>query len=137
MDALYSNLKQFTESGSGPMKLLKQGEIAIGLGLTFQAVTEIGDGLPFEIIFPPEGSPFNLTGTAMISGRREKTGVEEVYRYLIHECLVYDKEHFSPEAVYHGQINTLEHYPANIVYADMTGIQDAAEKERLLSLWKY
>jgi len=137
VDALYGNLKQFTESGSGPIKLLKQGEIAIGLGLTFQAVTEIGDGQPFEIIFPPEGSPFNLTGTAMISGHREKAGVEEVYRYLIRECLVYDKEHFSPEAVYHGQTNTLAHYPANIVYADMTGIQDAAEKERLLSLWKY
>ena len=36
VDALYKNLKQFTESGSGPIKMLKQGEVAIGLSLTFQ-----------------------------------------------------------------------------------------------------
>ena len=44
VDQLYSNIKQFTESGSGPVKLLKQGEIAVGLGMTFQAITESNDG---------------------------------------------------------------------------------------------
>ena len=44
VDKLYGNLKQFTESGSGPIKLLRQGEVAIGLALTFQAVSEINDG---------------------------------------------------------------------------------------------
>ena len=34
VDKLYGNLKQFTESGSGPIKLLKQGEVAIGMELT-------------------------------------------------------------------------------------------------------
>ena len=51
--------------------------------------------------------------------------------------MIYDKEHFSPEPIYTGQQTTIPNYPQNIVYADMTGIQDAAQKERLLSLWKY
>lgn len=137
VDKLYSNLKQFTESGSGPIKMLKQGEVAIGLALTFQAVSEINDGQPFEIIFPPEGSPYSLTGCAMIQGREEKTGVAEVYDYLIHEALINDKENYSPETIYEGQINSLPNYPENIPYADMTGIQDDLEKERLLAIWKY
>lgn len=137
VDALYGNLKQFTESGSGPIKLLKQGEVAIGLALTFQAVSEINDGQPFEIIYPPQGSPYSLTGTAIIDGHQEKEGVAEVYDFIINEFLVYDKLHFSPEIVYEGQEIELENYPEDINYADMAGIQDDKEKERLLELWKY
>ena len=137
VDRLYENLKQFTESGSGPIKLLKQGEVAIGLALTFQAVSEINDGQPLEIIFPETGSPYSLTGTAMIGGREVRDDVVEVYEFIINEFLIYDKENFSPETIYEGQINKIENYPQNIVYADMTGIQEIAEKERLLALWKY
>jgi len=137
VDALYENLKQFTESGSGPIKMLTQGEIAIGLALTFQAVTEINEGQPFEIIYPPQGSPYSLTGTAIIQGHRQKKGVEEVYDFIVHDFLIYDKENFSPEPIYEGQTVALQNYPEDILYADMTGIQDAAEKERILALWKY
>ena len=136
-EKLHENIKQFTESGSGPIKLLTQGEIAIGLALTFQAVSEINEGQPFEIIYPPEGSPYSLTGTAIIDGHKEKEGVEEVYDFIANEFLIYDKQYFSPEIIYEGQTIALENYPENIHYADMTGIQDDKEKERLLALWKY
>lgn len=140
VDKLYPNLKQFTESGSGPIKLLKQGEIAAGLALTFQGVNERNDGQPFKIIFPPEGSPYSLTGTAIIKGHRDKKGVEEVFDFIINDFLVYDKENFSPETIYEGQTHSIPDYPVigdDYVYADMTGIQDYNEKERLLSIWKY
>lgn len=137
VDRLHGNLKQFTESGSGPIKLLKQGEIAIGLALTFQAVNERNDGQPFAILFPEQGSPYSLTGTAVIRGHAEKAGVAEVLDFLANEFLVYDKENFSPEQIYAGQINRIEDYPQNVTFADMTGIQDDTEKERLLNLWKY
>lgn len=137
VDKLHGNLKQFTESGSGPIKMLKQGEIAIGLALTFQAINEINDGQPFEIIFPETGSPYSLTGTAIIDGHRDKEGVEEVYDFIVNEFLIYDKENFSPEQIYDGQVNKISGYPEDIAYADMTGIQDDKEKERLLALWKY
>lgn len=137
VDQLYGNLKQFTESGSGPIKMLKQGEIAVGLALTFQAVSEINDGQPFEIVFPETGSPYSLTGTAVIEGHQNKDGVMEVYDFIINEFLVYDKEQFSPEKIYEGQVNSIPNYPQNIIYADMSGIQDDEEKDRLLALWKY
>lgn len=137
VDQLHGNLKQFTESGSGPIKLLRQGEVAIGLALTFQAVTEKNEGQPFRIIYPPEGSPYSLTGTAIIAGHQDKTGVKEVYDFIVNQFLIYDKEQFSPELIFEGQQILLENYPENIPYADMTGIQDDQEKERLLALWKY
>lgn len=137
VDALHDNLKIFTESGSGPIKMLKQGEVAIGLALTFQAVDEKNDGQPFEIIFPPEGSPFSLTGTSLLKGREENQEILEVFDFIIHDFLIYDKEYFCPEKIYEDQINRIPNYPTDIPYADMQGIQDDHEKERLLKLWKY
>ncbi len=137
VDALYENVKQFTESGSGPIKLLKQGEVGIGLALTFQAVNEINDGQPLEIIFLETGSPYSLSGTGIIKDHAEKPGVSEVFDFICNDFLVYDKENFSPETIYEGQVNTIENYPQDVQYADMTGIQDMKEKERLLDLWKY
>ena len=137
VDKLYANVKQFTESGSGPVKLLKQGEIAVGLGMTFQSVAERNEGQPLEVIFPETGSPYSLTGTAIVDGHQDKEGVAEVFDYVIHEFMQYDKENFSPETVYEGQTNLIPDYPTDFNYADMTGIQDIKEKERLLDLWKY
>ena len=55
---------------------------------------------------------------------------------LIH-IFLYDKEHFSPEQILQHQKNTIPNYPKHIPYADMTGIEDIHEKERLLEVWKY
>lgn len=137
IDKLASNVKQFTESGSGPVKLLIQGEVAIGLGLTFQAVNEYNNGNDFVIIEPEYGSPYSLTSTSMLDGRQDNSDIVRVFEYIVNDYMVYDKMYGSPEKVLVNQENKIENYPENITYADMTGIDDIEEKERLLSKWKY
>lgn len=136
-DKLALNIKSFTESGSGPVKLLIQGEVAIGLGLTFQAVNEVNNGNDFEILEPEYGSPYSLTGASIISGKRDNKNIEEIFSFIVNEFMLYDKENFSPEQVLRNQKNSIENYPRDIHYANMEGIEDSAEKERLLSLWRY
>ena len=135
-DQLEKNVKSFTESGSGPVKLLIQGEVAIGLGLTFQAMDEISKGSPFEIVYPEEGSPYSLTGTAIIKGK-DTEEVREIFEFIANDFFIYDKENFSPEQVLVKQKNNIKGYPENIHYANMQGISEIKEKERLLKLWKY
>lgn len=137
IDDLEYYVKQFTESGSGPIKLLIQGEVGIGLGLTFQGVNQINSGSPFEIVYPPQGSPYSLTGTALMKKSADNEDVNRVFDFIIHDFLLYDKEHFSPEIILKDQKINIKNYPSQIPYADMTGIEDINEKERLLSLWKY
>lgn len=137
IDGLAQNVKQFTESGSGPVKLLIQGEVAIGLGLTFQAVEELNSGNDFVIIEPEYGSPYSLTATSMLEGRQHDADIVRVFEYVVNDYMVYDKMYGSPEKVLKEQINAIENYPENITYADMTGIDDMDEKERLLAKWKY
>lgn len=137
MDGLAKNVKQFTESGSGPVKLLIQGEVAIGLGLTFQAVNEMNNGNDFLIIEPEYGSPYSLTSTSMIEGRQNDADIVRVFEYIVNDYMVYDKTYGSPEKVLKDQTNGIENYPTGITYADMSGIDDIEEKERLLAKWKY
>ena len=99
-------------------------------------MNEINSGSPFEILFPPEGSPYSLTGTAMIKGKDSKE-VKEVFDFIANDFFLYDKEYFSPEQVLKKQENKIKDYPQNIPYADMHGISEIDEKERLLELWKY
>lgn len=137
IDQLAFNVKQFTESGSGPVKLLIQGEVAIGLGLTFQAVNEMNNGNDFLLIEPEYGSPYSLTSTSMLEGRQENEDIVRVFEYIVNDYMVYDKMYGSPEKVLKEQDNRIENYPENITYANMSGIDDIDEKERLLSKWKY
>lgn len=136
-DKLQANIKQFTESGSGPIKLLVQGEAAIALGMTFQAVNTINDGIPLDIYFPQEGSPFSVSGSALIKGRENNPDIVRVFEFIVNDFIMYDKEHFSPELIFDGQEIVVPNYPKNIQYADMKGIEDLELKVELLKRWKY
>lgn len=48
------------ESGSGPIKKVRAGEVAVGFGLRHQAVADKEEGLPIDYVDPSEGN-FTLT----------------------------------------------------------------------------
>jgi iron(III) transport system substrate-binding protein len=136
-DALAENVLQFTSSGSGPVNMLVQGEIPIGLGLAFQAVNQINQGVDLDILYFAEGSPYSITGFGIIDGKETKPAVKEVFNFVYSTLVYEDKELFSPEQIFKNQVNKIPNYPQNIQYADMTGISDIHEKEQLLAKWKY
>lgn len=133
---LTPNVLQYTSSGSGPVNALVQGEVAIGLGMTSQAVTQINEGAPLEILFFEEGSPYTIYGQSIIVGKDERECVKEVFDYIINTLTYETVENFYPEKIYKDIDYKVENYPANIVYSDMSnnGIE---EKERLLDKWVY
>ncbi|MEG2053615.1 MAG: extracellular solute-binding protein [Oscillospiraceae bacterium] len=135
-DKLAKNISQFTSSGSGPVNALVQGEATIGLGMTFQAVQEINNGVPLKIIFFEEGSPNTICGTAIIDGKQEKPAVKEVFEFL-NSTVVYEDKKLMPEKIFKDQDITTENYPQDIKYSDMTSEDAVAEREKLLANWSY
>ena len=135
-DQLTENVLQYTSSGSGPVNALEQGEVAIGLGMTAQAVTKINEGANFQILFFEEGSPYSMYGQAIINGKDKKQQVKEVFDFLYSPYGYENCELFYPEQIFKDKTFEIENYPQNIQYADMSndGIE---EKERLLAKWKY
>ena len=135
-DGLAENILQFTESGSGPVNALVQGEVAVGLGMTAQAVTAINDGANLKILFFEEGSPYSLYGYAIPEGKQNRKAVMDVFNFFYETLVMEDKELYYPEQVFVGQVNSIENYPTDIQYADMHD-NTTEEKSRLLDNWEY
>ena len=133
---LGENILQFTSSGSGPVNALVQGEAAIGLGMTAQAVTAINEGANLKILFFEEGSPYSLYGYAIPDGKQDRPEVKAVFDFFYNTLVREDKELYYPEQVFVDQTNTIENYPTDIQYADMHD-NTTEEKERLLEKWEF
>ena len=71
--AIYKNCGAHIEtSGSGPLKLCRAGEVAIGFGLRHQAVADKAEGLPIDYVDPAEGN-FTLTESVAVIDKGDRT----------------------------------------------------------------
>ncbi len=71
LTGMYKNAGAHIEqSGSGPIKKVRAGEVAIGFGLRHQAVADKADGLPVDFIDPTEGN-FTLTESLAVIDKGE------------------------------------------------------------------
>ncbi|MDR0312061.1 MAG: extracellular solute-binding protein [Treponema sp.] len=137
-DRFADNVLQFTSSGSGPVNALIQGEAGIGLGLTLTVVTAINSrGIPLRFAYFDEGAPYSMYGMGIIKGKDTRKAVRDVFEFYVNILTREDKELFAPEQIFKSQVNNIPNYPQNVRMADMRGIEDLAEKERLLEKWKY
>ena len=132
---LKGNLREYTTSGSGPTNLLKQGEIAIAMGMTAQGVEAINAGYDFSIVELETGSPYNTTSCGIIKGRETNKNVEKVFNWLIKDFGKYDKENYMPDKILKEQENKMKNYPENLKDANMTGIDSTETKEKLIEKW--
>ena len=127
---------QFTTSGSGPVNALVQNEVAVGLGMTAQAVTKINEGANLKILFFEEGSPYSLYGYAIPEGKQNRKAVVDVFNFFYSTLVLEDKELYYPEQVFVEQVNNIENYPTDIPYGDMNN-NTTDEKTRLLENWEF
>ncbi len=130
------NVLQYTSSGSGPVNALVQGEVAIGLGMTSQAVVEINQGVELEIVFFDEGSPFSMYGNAVLEKSAGRQEVMDVFNYLATELCKQDNELYFPDQIYKDFAPEVEGFPQNINYGNMSN-NTLDEKERLLAKWNF
>ena len=133
---LKNNLREFTTSGSGPTNLLKQGEIAIAMGMTSQGVEAINEGYNFKIVSLKTGAPYNTTSFGIIKGRENKENVREVFEWLMNDFGKYDKEYYLPDKILKNQEVKVKNYPTNLKDAKMDGIDSVSVKQDLISKWE-
>lgn len=131
------NALHFTSSGSGPVNDLIAEEVAVGLGMTAQAVEKINNGhTDLEVLFFEEDSPYSLYGTSVVSGKETRVEVMEVLDYIVNSYIEESCRMFYPEQVYKDIQFEKENFPLNITYANMSN-NTLARKEDLLNKWKY
>lgn len=73
LTGIYKNAgPHIEESGTGPLKKLRAGEVAVGFGLRQQAVADKEEGLPIDYVDPAEGN-FTLTESVAVLDKGDKT----------------------------------------------------------------
>ncbi|WBW49893.1 extracellular solute-binding protein [Peptoniphilus equinus] len=85
LKGIYQNAGAHIEdSGSGPIKKVRAGEVAIGFGLRHQAVADKAEGLPIDYVDPAEGN-FTLTESVAVIDKGDATNPEAI---KMAECIV-------------------------------------------------
>lgn len=73
LQGIYKNAGAHLEdSGSGPIKKVRAGEVAIGFGLRHQAVADKAEGLPIDFVDPTEGN-FSLAESVAVIDKGDDT----------------------------------------------------------------
>ena len=70
-------------SGSGPIKKVRSGEVAIAFGLRHQAVADEEKGLPIKVVDPIEGNMVLTESLAVIKKEEVKTETTEMVECII------------------------------------------------------
>jgi iron(III) transport system substrate-binding protein len=83
MDA---NIAQYTESGSAPAKLAAAGEYAVGIAFAHDIQVQQDNGLPVEIGFPSEGTPYEIGGVSIIKGAKNEAAAKAWVDYVFSEA---------------------------------------------------
>lgn len=135
-DKLTENILSYTSSGSGPVNALVQKEVAIGLGMTAQAVTQINQDAPLKIVYFEEGSPFSLYGQSILAGKETRESVKKVFDFLVNTYAYELNEKYFPEAMFKDKVYSIKNYPQNIVYSDMSN-DTLDAKAALLEKWTH
>jgi len=82
---LHKNMVEYTNSGSAPAKLSSKGEITVGISFGFRGAKQKADGYPVEIVYPAEGSGYELEANALIKGAKNPKAAKRFLDWAISE----------------------------------------------------
>lgn len=104
LSGIYENAGSHIEdSGSGPIKKVRSGEVALGFGLRHQAVTDKNEGMPVDYVDPKEGN-FSLTESVAVVDKGEN---ENPLAMEMAECIIkngrQELQQTYPNALYEGE----------------------------------
>ena len=114
LTGIYENAgPHIEESGSGPLKKVRAGEVAVGFGLRQQAVADKEKGLPVDFVDPAEGN-FSLTESVAVVDKQEKTNEKamDMARCIIEKGREKLLEYY-PNALYAGETTDSANQSAN------------------------
>lgn len=114
LSSIYKNAGPHLElSGSGPIKKIRAGEVAIGFGLRHQAVRDKKAGLPIDFADPVEGN-FALTESIAVIEKGKKTNPLAM---KMAECIIKNGRQYIiqdyPVVLYEGETVAPENQAAN------------------------
>lgn len=134
-----NNVAQYTESGSAPGTMAAAGEFAIGISFAHDIQVQQDKGLPVEISFPSEGTPYEIGGISIIKGAEHMEAAQAWVDFVFSDT--FQRYH---NDVAH-RIPVLPHVElaeGTVTLEDVTLVEGydptewAAERDRLVQSWQ-
>lgn len=136
--SLSANVKEFTSSGSAPIKAVDRGDVAVGFGMLWQCVEYSNNNSDLGFTFLDKGSAYNLYSSGMIGGHEKRSAVKEVFDYFYNTINEEQTQSFVPDKIYKNQTApTIANYPTNVSEVAMQGLFDPAYKANLIDKWAF
>ena len=83
LDKLHENIDQYVHSGSKPAKMAAAGECVIGISFGYAGITQKNNGAPVEVVFPKEGSGWDVEANALMKKNEIKPAAETFLDWAI------------------------------------------------------
>lgn len=134
LTGIYENAGAHLEqSGSGPIKKVRAGEVAIGFGLRHQAVADKESGLPVDYVDPIEGN-FTLTESLAVVDKGDATNplAMEMVQCIIAQGRA-DLMSYYPVPLYEGETANADAISANSKVFPEALTVELLEEHRALS----
>jgi iron(III) transport system substrate-binding protein len=80
---LDKNMAMYTKSGSAPCRMAAAGEFPIAISFEFVGANLIKDGAPLTMVFPAEGSGFEMEVNALLKGAKNPAGAKRFLDWAI------------------------------------------------------
>lgn len=136
-EALDKNVKEYTTSGSAPVKSVNRGEVAIACGMLWQCVEFANENADLEWFIPEEGSPYALYAMGIVDGHKTDA-TTKVFQYLYNELNKEQVNKYAPDKIYKSQSTPeIPNYPTEVKEVQMKGMYDFEYKQNLLDSWTY
>ncbi|MDR0806865.1 MAG: putative 2-aminoethylphosphonate ABC transporter substrate-binding protein [Enterobacteriaceae bacterium] len=85
MDKLHNNIERYTHSGSAPCKLVASGEAVVGISFDFPTVKLQQNGAPIDVIFPEDGSGWDMEAAAIVNNTPHQAAAEKLMDFAVTE----------------------------------------------------
>lgn len=138
--ALKNNVRQFTKGGTAPAMEVALGEAAVGIMYGDDALTVADQGYPIEVVYPTDGTGYEVTGMAILKGSPEQEQ-ENAKTFIDWMLSVRGQEMFIESKCNHPPLNenakaadgTVKLADINLVPHD--AVWASANRERLIELF--
>lgn len=135
---LHKNIVEYTNSGSAPAKISSKGEIAVGISFGYRGAKQMADGYPVEIVFPSEGSGYELEANALIKGAKNPKAAKRFLDWTLSENAMKAYSKYKIMVTREGITSecTLPlPKPEDVKLAEMDFAWSAANKTQLVEKW--
>ncbi|HOO76141.1 MAG TPA: ABC transporter substrate-binding protein [Tepiditoga sp.] len=97
---LAPNVQSYTQSGTGPSKTVGVGQAGIGIQFTPAFFQFKEQGYPVEVMFPPEGVPYESACLSIVKGSKNVQEAERLVDWVLskagQQAIVDEKTYFYP-----------------------------------------